>query len=301
MNIKNILYRYKSCVAPFRTAVAAVAVSVIATAAVTVVSAVGKQIIQNEMDAVGMNGLAVTSYNSKGENTTDEMLLQTISQIKTTKNATPVIVENCTVQFSNGIKTNTVNWGINGQADKVVSLDVTAGRMFSQNEIQSKSRVCIVDEELAIMAYNRNNICGKNIVLTTNGRAERFEIIGTVKKGSNILNNLTGDIVPYFVYTPYTVMSDTVSKSGFDQIVFTTQDTQQTQQQIHKKLTQLNEKYSRQNIVLTNLAQQKSQLEKISDTAFAALFAVSCVAVLVCSMSVGASVNTAVISKQKDI
>ena len=43
------------------------------------------------------------------------------------------------------------------------------------------------------------------------------------------------------------------------------------------------------------------QITNITDTAFLSLFAVSCVAVVVCSMAVGSSVNTAVISRQKDI
>lgn len=301
MSIRILIYRLKKCLYPFKTAVISVVIAVVASMLVCLVSSAGRQIINNEMNAVGMNGLAVTSYNSNGENVTDETLVHNIKSFAGTQNITPVIVEHFTVKFSNGALQNIMGWGINGEADKVVSLEVTQGRMFNTTEIQSKSRVCLVDEELAFAAYKRSNLCGKKIILTSNGTDQVFTIIGTVKKGSNILNTLTGDVVPYFVYIPYTTMNDMTDKTGFDQIVFTAADTFYTEQNLNKMLVNVDDGYKKQNIILTNLAKQKEQLVNISDIAFKALFAVSCVAVVVCSMSVGASVNTAVISGKKDI
>ena len=52
---------------------------------------------------------------------------------------------------------------------------------------------------------------------------------------------------------------------------------------------------------ISNLSQQRESITNIVDLAFAALFAVSCVAIIVCSISVATSVNTAVIQSRHDI
>ena len=52
---------------------------------------------------------------------------------------------------------------------------------------------------------------------------------------------------------------------------------------------------------ITNLSRQRETINNIVEIAFLALFAVSCVAVIVCSISVATSVNTAVINAKHDI
>jgi ABC-type antimicrobial peptide transport system permease subunit len=52
---------------------------------------------------------------------------------------------------------------------------------------------------------------------------------------------------------------------------------------------------------ISNLSQQRESITKIVDLAFTALFAVSCVAIIVCSLSVATSVNTAIIQSKHDI
>ena len=52
---------------------------------------------------------------------------------------------------------------------------------------------------------------------------------------------------------------------------------------------------------ITNLSQQRESINKIVDIAFLALFAVSCVAIIVCGISVATSVNAAVTNAIHDI
>ncbi|MBE6877574.1 MAG: FtsX-like permease family protein [Ruminococcaceae bacterium] len=301
MNIKKVFYRYVKEILPFKTAVVAVVISVVASFGVSAVSESGKQIITDEMNAMGMNGLAVAAYNSDGENVTDISLYNNIASMGDIEDVTPVIVNNIEAVFSNGVRIETVGWGVNEQAPEIVSLQITEGRMINRQDIESNAFVCLVDENIAHKVYKRSNICGKQITVTTGNKTAVFDIIGTVKKGSNVLNTLSGDVVPDFIYIPHTTMKNLSVKSSYDQIFFTSNDTEQEAAEFKQKLTEISYRYRNKTISLTNLSQHKKQIYNIADTAFLSLFAVSCVAIVVCGVSVASSVNTAVITKQKDI
>lgn len=298
----NILINYiKKDIKPFKTAVFAVFIAVTASFGVSVISSAGKQLISNEMNAMGLDGMTASAYNYDGENTTNIFFYNTLKKLEDVLKISPVICDSVTAVFSNGISSESMGWGIDSEAAEIISLNVIEGRMLNNSDIENYSYVCVVDKKLAETVYKRSNICGKNIMLTIGDTTAYFKVIGTVEKGSNILNTLTGDVVPDFIYLPYTTMSKLSNKPAFDQIVFTSNDSEQTVAEFKQKLVEQNYKYRNHTIKLTNLSGQKDQISNIVDIAFLSLFAVSCVAVLVCSMSVGASINTAVISKYKDI
>lgn len=301
MKIKGWFFRYLKEIYPFKAAVASVVIAIVATVCISAISESGKNIINNEMDAMGMNGLAVAIYNNSGENVTDISLYNNITDMKDTSKATPVIVNPVEIEFPNGICAETMGWGINENAPDIVSLQLINGRMINRQDIDSNAFVCLVDENIAEKVYKRNNICGKKIMLSTGEKTAVFEVIGTIKKGSSVLNTLSGNVMPDFVYIPHTTMKNMCAKSGYDQIIFNSSNTNQEAAQFKQTLTEISYRYNNKTVNLTNLSQHKYQINNITDTAFMALFAVSCVAVIVCSISVASSVNTAVITKQKDI
>lgn len=297
----NCIYKLKTDIKPFKTAIFAVFIAITASFGVSVISSAGKQIIADEMDAMGLDGMTACAYNQEGENVTNTSFYNTLIKLKDVSDISPVIYDTATAVFSNGVTAEIMGWGIDPSAAGIISLKINSGRMINNTDIQNRSFVCLVDKSLAETVYKRSNICGKKITVTVGGKTAVFTVIGTAEKGSSILNTLTGDIIPNFVYIPYTTMSSLSNKSAFDQIIFTSVDEKQSVSEFKQKLVEENSRYRSHTIKLTNLSSQKEQISNISDTAFLSLFIVSCVAVLVCSMSVGASVNTAVISKHKDI
>lgn len=302
IRLLNILINYiNNDLKTFKTAVFAVFIAVTASFGVSVISSAGRQLISNEMKAMGLNGMTTSVYNSNGENLTNISFYNTVTNLKDVSKVSPIIYDKATAVFSNGISAEIIGWGIDSAATDIISLKVNNGRIINNADIKNRSYVCMVDKKIAEKVYKRSNICGKNIMLTFGNTTAYFTVIGTVEKGSSILNSLTEGDVPGFIYLPYTTMSDLSNKSAFDQIIFTSNDTQQSAEEFKQKLVDENHIYRNHTIKLSNLSNQKEQISNISDTAFYALFAVSCVAVLVCSMSVGASVNTAVISKYRDI
>jgi len=301
MILNNCIYKIKNNISPFKTAIFTVAISVIASVSVSAVSEIGKQIMTEEMNSIGLNGMAAVVYNSKGENITDTKFYNNISSLNETRSATPVITSNVSLTFSNNLSVPAMCWGINDKVTDVISLEVIDGRMINQNDICSNSRVCLVDEKIAYTAYRRNNIYGKKIKVNIDNNTTEFTIIGTIHKNSNVLNSITGDVIPDFIYIPYSTMMNLSSKPAFDQVIFTSNNTEVSNNNFKNNIIESDHRYSNSIINITDLSNQKEQIIRITDTAFLSLFIVSCVAVVVCSLSVAASVNTAVISKQKDI
>lgn len=301
MNLKNNIYRIKKNVSPYKAAVIAVVISIIASVTVSIVSDVGKSIISKEMNSMGFNCMSAISYKLNGENDTDTKFYEDISNLKNIDDITPVLYDNGIVKFPNEVRINAMLWGINQDAINIIDLDIINGRMFSKSEIDSNSFVCLIDENIAKTIYHRSNICGKQINVSIGNKDVTFTIIGTIKKGSNLLDTLTKDVMPNFIYIPYTTMKNLSSKPNFDQVVFTKNSNEFTSKNINDSLLKTDDIYKYRVIRFADLSQQKEQISKIANTAFMALYIVSCVAVLVCSIAVASNVNTAVVTRKKDI
>ena len=108
--------------------------------------------------------------------------------------------------------------GIDTKASQVISLQVLYGRSISNGDVNTCANVCMVDQNFARAAYNRDNIVGKHISVLYNGIQENFEVVGVIKTGSGLLSNIIGDYIPNFVYVPYSTLQHTTGNNYFDQI-----------------------------------------------------------------------------------
>ena len=301
MRINNLLYKFNKNILPFKTAIITVVIAVMASFCVSTISETGKKFIYDEMSSMGLNGLAAVIYNYKGENITDTLFYKKLNSLNNIDKAAPIITETATVEFNNNTELSAVCLGIDTDIKDIIGVEATDGRMINNYDIESNARVCLVDENIAYSAYKRNNISGKKIQINIGDKNIDFTIIGVIRKNSNILNSISGNIIPDFIYIPYTTMLDLSLKSVFDQILFTDTNSGSAYIDYEEKLKENNYTMINKYLNITDLAGQKSQINNIVNAAFTALFLVAGVAIIVCSMSVASSVNTVVISKRKDI
>ncbi len=295
------LFKLKKAMSPYRMAIVSVFISVYSVTIISLVSMAGKAEIARELDGVGMNGMTVSAFNLQNENITDINLYNILYENSDISRLTPVLYDMTTVSFNTGNECDVICWGISPMAKEVVNLQQLHGRMFSQSDIDNAAFVCLVDENVALSSYGRSNITGKEIYLSTGRGIYKFQVIGTVNKTSNILNGMSGQVIPDFIYIPFTTMENIGFKKEMDQILINVVNDSVSEEDIESYIRK-NEPIN-QNIRLeiSNLSQQRESITQIADLAFAALFAVSCVAVIVCSISVATSVNTAVIQSKHDI
>ena len=294
-------FNFKKTMKPYKMAIISVFISVFSINIISLVSMAGKAEISKELDGVGMNGMTVTAYNSLNENVTDIDLYNILYRNENITRLTPVLYDSTTVILNTGKEINAMCWGISPMAKDIVNLLQIHGRMLSQSDVDNMNFVCLVDENIAKAAYGRSNIVGKDIYISIGQGIYKFNIAGVVNKTSNILNGMSGQVIPDFIYIPFTIMSNIGYRENLDQIIVNVTDEIVNEEQLELQIKQDPHFNTATRLNISNLSQQRESITNIVDLAFAALFAVSCVAIIVCSISVATSVNTAVIQSRHDI
>lgn len=261
-----------------------IAVGVMSIVIVTTIGEIGRTQINSELTGMGMDSLVV-SASVNGITVLDKDDLDTIKSIDSVENAMPLMnmITSSTVREKSSA---CMVWGVNEDADNVIDLQVLHGRLINKGDIASGSKVCVIDETVALSGYKRSNIVGKKISVVLNGKAEEFEVVGVVKNGVNLLQNMLGDIIPDFVYIPYSVMQDIYSKNSFDQITVklnSAESSEKTALYI-KRLISAEDKAD--TVSVENLLKQKERMNSIMNIASAALAAVAGISLIVSGISI---------------
>ena len=281
-------------------AMISVFISIFSLSVVSMISSVGKEKIKAELDGVGMNGMTVTAYSNYKENITDIALYNSLRKCDYVNRITPVRYDTMEISLSNGNELQCLCWGISPMAKDVVNLKQMYGRGISDGDINNSSLVCLIDESIALQNYGRSNITGKDLYITTDSGVHKLEIIGVVNKTSSLLNGMSGDIIPNFIYLPFTTMENISFEKGFDQLIINIKEGTTVENIIgYIKSNAVLPMYS--TIEISDLSRQRDNINNITEIAFLMLFAISCVALIVCSISVATSVSSAVSQAKHDI
>ena len=281
-------------------AMISVFISIFSLSVVSMISSVGKEKINAELDGVGMNGMTVTAYSNYKENITDITLYNSLRKCDYVNRITPVRYDTMEISLSNGNELQCLCWGISPMAKDVVNLKQMYGRGISDGDINNSSLVCLIDESIALQNYGRSNITGKDLYITTDSGVHKLEIIGVVNKTSSLLNGMSGDIIPNFIYLPFTTMENISFEKGFDQLIINIKEGTTVENIIgYIKSNAVLPMYS--TIEISDLSRQRDNINNITEIAFLMLFAISCVALIVCSISVATSVSSAVSQAKHDI
>ena len=281
-------------------AMISVFISIFSLSVVSMISSVGKEKIKAELDGVGMNGMTVTAYSNYKENITDIALYNSLRKCDYVNRITPVRYDTMEISLSNGNELQCLCWGISPMAKDVVNLKQMYGRGISDGDINNSSLVCLIDESIALQNYGRSNITGKDLYITTDYGVHKLEIIGVVNKTSSLLNGMSGDIIPNFIYLPFTTMENISFEKGFDQLIINIKEGTTVENIIgYIKSNAVLPMYS--TIEISDLSRQRDNINNITEIAFLMLFAISCVALIVCSISVATSVSSAVSQAKHDI
>lgn len=180
------------------------------------ISDIGKSVINNELDSIGVNGLSITNSSDN----TDDLSLEVLYAIKSSDmvlDVTPITFSYSNVE-SKGSKKSAVVMGVDYNAEKIISLNLLHGKLIGKSDVKGAKQVCVVDEAFAREIYKRSNIVGKKVWVDLDGREIECEVIGVVKTGGNIIQSMIESYAPGFVYIPYTTKQLYTGSDKFDQI-----------------------------------------------------------------------------------
>ena len=144
-----------------------------------------------------------------------------------------------------------------------------------------------MDEAFSRSVYARSNIVGKKISMRCGGVEQTFSVVGIIKTGTGLLQNLIGEYIPTFIYVPYTTIQTSSGRDDFDEIAVKIRpgySAESVGKLIVKHLDL--SKGTSGAFVSNNLAKQKDGLMRILDLVTLILSAVGAISMLVASLSV---------------
>ena len=178
------------------------------------ISRSGNTAFVSEVDSLGMGGLTVTLKNQSAPLSSPQ--LSQIRQIPNVENAEPLMFEATDAVIRNR-KIPVFLWGLDSGAKKTMSLQLIHGRFISSADISSSAKACMIDQTLAKSCFGTDKVSGKTIKLHS-GSGGEYKIVGVIKTGSGLLQNMMGSYIPDFIYLPYTTMQNNLGSKNFSQI-----------------------------------------------------------------------------------
>lgn len=191
---------------------------IIGTASVIIInniSSLGNSAFVNEVNSLGMGGLSVTLKKQSAPLTVRE--LSVIEELPFVENAMPLMFES-TDAYIRGKKDPVFLWGIDKEAKETVDLKLLKGRYLNSGDISSAAKTCMIDRTLAESRFGTDNVTGKKMVINSGSTGSEYEIVGVIKTGGGILQNMMGSYIPNFIYLPYTTMQENLGSSNYTQI-----------------------------------------------------------------------------------
>lgn len=257
LNVLKVIIRRKS-----RTALTAlsVCIGVLSLFLISAASDTGTSILYSELDGMGINGISVTK--SSDEKELDQNDLELIECIAGVDSATPLIVNNCVVQRKS-VSGKSLAWGIDCGSDQIISIEITQGRLFSIEDVKRAKFVCILDSDTAKEIFGREEIIGESISVNMNGTYMDYEIIGIAKAGSNLLDGVVMDYLPYVIYFPYSNIQRETGTVSFNEIAVNISENS-TSEAVSKRISNtLAPNGDNDSVICKDLSGQRKRLENI--------------------------------------
>ena len=145
----------------------------------------------------------------------------------------------------------------------------------------------MIDRTLAQSCYGTENVSGKKITISCSGVSSEYTIVGVIKTGSGILQNMMGGFIPNFVYLPYTTMQNNAGTGNYTQIEVKLKpdhDYDAAGKDIVRRMERggdLKGAYT-----VTNLARQKEGISNIIDIFTAVLTCVGVISLIVAGLNI---------------
>lgn len=277
----------------------------IGVAAVIMISAIGRGgriAVSEQMDSLGINGLNIASKmaNDGSQAMIAKEDVQDCLKVSGVRDAMPVIMQ-MGLSLFHGYEKDALFWGVGQDAGTIISLKIAHGSTFTQNDVDTHAKVCLVDDTFALDAYKRTNITGKKITVYLGNSYQQLTVKGVVASGSSILYNLVGDYMPSFIYVPYTTAEDLRGKDGFDQIAVKTASNHNIDQIGSHIVDLLSSQHQDEVFTASNMFEQKQRLNNMMGIITLVISAVGAISMVVAGLGIMTVMMVSVSERTKEI
>ena len=179
--------------------------------------------ITQQVEQSGLSGIMVFGKEEQGMMAAEEIraLPQSVPGLKA---AMPLFSQygSCKLREE---KRNMLLWGVDEQFSSIFHVQVKYGRLPSQEDVRLCQKVAVIEDTMALEAYGRENVVGKEIWISTDQLTESYQIIGVIASQKSGVSALIGEnTLPAFVYVPYTTANLFSGVSSTNQLALAAQD-----------------------------------------------------------------------------
>ncbi len=296
--VNNALKSLKKCRIRAALTSLSVAIGVFSVVIISIISDMGISSVETTLTEMGMDNLVISGSRTN-ESGLDGNDLEIIKAQNGVINAMPLMYKVTTCE-SNTASHECMVWGVNEDANEVIELKAIYGRLLNLGDVSQSARVCIIDKELAQMSFGRKNVVGKTITVKLSGSYIKYEIVGVVENGVNMLQSMLGNIIPNFIYIPYTSMQEVTNQQYFNEIaVKINGDSQRSALAIESALSTV--KPDEGAVSVENLVAQKDMLSSLFDAISGVLSVIAGVSLIVSGMSIMTIMTVSVNERTKEI
>ncbi|MBQ7132851.1 MAG: ABC transporter permease [Oscillospiraceae bacterium] len=296
--VNNALKSLKKCRIRAALTSLSVAIGVFSVVIISIISDMGISSVETTLTEMGMDNLVISGSRTN-ESGLDGNDLEIIKAQNGVINAMPLMYKVTTCE-SNTASHECMVWGVNEDANEVIELKAIYGRLLNLGDVSQSARVCIIDKELAQMSFGRKNVIGKTITVKLSGSYIKYEIVGVVENGVNMLQSMLGNIIPNFIYIPYKSMQAVTNQQYFNEIaVKINGDSQRSALAIESALSTV--KPDEGAVSVENLVAQKDMLSSLFDAISGVLSVIAGVSLIVSGMSIMTIMTVSVNERTKEI
>ena len=241
-----------------------IAVGVFAVVIISALGSIGTAEIADTLNVMGINSVMVQPAETVSDITLDDEDIAVLARVDGVDKAMPLMASVTETKLI-GQSVDCVAWGVDSQAKDIISITPKHGRLVNNSDVAANRRVCVVDEKMAVETYGRSNIVGKTVKVLLGSAYYDFEVIGVAQSGISSLQSALSNIIPDFVYIPYTTMQAITGRTTYDRIAVLVNNALNEDSGVTDRIqTAINaSKEVESGICVNNLLQQKSQMESI--------------------------------------
>lgn len=278
-----------------------VAIGVTSVVVIGYIGDMGALAVNKELDNLGMDGLTITA--NAGANpgySLKEADLEALAKNQSVQTAEPLLIKDSYI-IAHSKKTNATLFGLK-ENPEVLKLDLLYGRKLKFYDIKANANVCMIDEELARKIYSRANIIGKQLTVFLNNREEQLKVIGIVKSGSGILENIAGSVVPSFIYIPYTTFQRISGNDSIERIAVKLKDGENIGKVSDDLVRNLELNSGFKGIYnAQNLSGQRESLQRLLTTVTTVLSAIGGISLIVAGLGIMTAMLVSVKERTREI
>lgn len=264
-----------------------VAVGVFSIAVINGVSTGGREVIATQLDTMGLYGMSIKFDQENDYYFTDSDVQKIIANVDGIEAITPVSADYRSVSVADETS-GCVIWGVNENADSAMNLNVSYGKMFTQQDCTECLNVCIVTEDFAYKYFSSpaDAVSRKIYIHYPSGQKE-FTICGVIKAGSGQLSSVLSEYVPSFVYVPNESNTAIVGKNTVKRLALKASPGYDETSVAKKVVRYLNIEYNGfGDIQIENLNEKKDSFDSIMSTLTSMLSAIGSVSLFVSGISI---------------